>query len=171
MKEPVDSSYISWKKWEQDSFAEYSKEAACYFKKLFDLALPVPGKSVLEIGYGNGGGLGYLSSRGYCVSGIEMQEELVMRARANGYDVYHDVNEIDPERKFDLIVMIDVLEHIPQEEIPDFLSRLRTLLNSDGKILARFPNGDSPFGLKNQNGDVTHVTFIGSKKLIFGQTS
>jgi hypothetical protein len=38
------------------------------------------------------------------------------------------------------------------------------MLRNGGVFIARFPNGDSPFGLANQNGDLTHVTAIGSEK-------
>ena len=31
--------------------------------------------------------------------------------------------------------------------------------------MARFPNGDSPFGLAYQNGDLTHLSAIGSEKM------
>ena len=31
-----------------------------------------------------------------------------------------------------------------------------------GKFIARVPNGDSPFGMPLQNGDLTHQTIIGS---------
>jgi len=40
-------------------------------------------------------------------------------------------------------------------------------LRDGGHFIARFPNGDSPFGLPYQNGDVTHVTAIGSGKVAF----
>lgn len=37
-------------------------------------------------------------------------------------------------------------------------------------MIARFPNGDSPFGLVNQNGDVTHLNAIGSRKIEYYST-
>ena len=48
---------------------------------------------------------------------------------------------------YDLIVAFDVLEHIPQEDLPSF-KKVQRLLKEDGSFIARFPNCDSPFGLK-----------------------
>lgn len=33
-------------------------------------------------------------------------------------------------------------------------------------FLARFPNGDSTIGMRNQNGDITHVNAISTGKII-----
>ena len=38
------------------------------------------------------------------------------------------------------------------------LRQLSTLLPAGGRLLARFPNMASPFGLVNQYGDITHIT-------------
>jgi hypothetical protein len=62
-------------------------------------------------------------------------------------------------------VAFDVLEHIPQDLLSNLILDISRVLKSDGVFLARFPNGDSPFGLINQNGDATHVTTIGSNKI------
>src|SRR5207237_4948143 len=40
------------------------------------------------------------------------------------------------------------------------------ILRESGRLLARFPNGDSPFGRYCQYGDYTHVTTLSSGKLI-----
>ena len=47
------------------------------------------------------------------------------------------------------------------------LTQINRTLKHNGVCLLRFPNGDSPFGLANQNGDTTHVTEIGSEKIKF----
>lgn len=159
------SSYLEWKNWDAARFGDSSAEEQAYFGKLIALAEPLPGKDVCEVGFGNGALLVYLGARGYRVSGVELQQELVARAEDNGIEAVADIGGFPPQQRFDLILLIDVLEHIDQREIPDFLAAMKARLAPAGKIIARFPNGDSPFGLKNQNGDVTHVTVIGSKKL------
>jgi hypothetical protein len=55
-----------------------------------------------------------------------------------------------------------VLEHLTHDEIISFLGQLRDLLQPHGRIIARFPSGDSPFSLGMQNGDMTHRSHIGS---------
>lgn len=159
------SSYLDWKNWDAARFGQSGVEEQAYFAKLLALAGPLPGKDVCEVGFGNGALLAYLGARGYRASGVELQQELVTRANANGIEAVTDIAGFPPQQRFDLILLIDVIEHIDQREIPAFLATMKARLTPAGKIIARFPNGDSPFGLKNQNGDVTHITVIGSKKL------
>ena len=54
------------------------------------------------------------------------------------------------------------MEHISKEDLENFLSDVQRVLIKGGKFIARVPNGDSPFGLPLQHGDVTHKTVIGS---------
>jgi SAM-dependent methyltransferase len=61
-----------------------------------------------------------------------------------------------------MVAAFDVMEHIPLDLLPGFLSDVRRVLKPGGLFLARFPNGDSPFGRHIQNGDPTHKTAIGS---------
>lgn len=56
------------------------------------------------------------------------------------------------------------MEHIPQNSLTEFINEVKRVLKVGGVFIARVPNGDSPFGLLNQNGDVTHITTIGSGK-------
>lgn len=59
-----------------------------------------------------------------------------------------------------------MLEHITSSDIINFVNSIKSKLKKDGHFLARFPNGDSPIGLRNQNGDITHVNTIGTEKII-----
>jgi 2-polyprenyl-3-methyl-5-hydroxy-6-metoxy-1,4-benzoquinol methylase len=159
------SSYLEWKKWDGDKFGQSSDEERAYFRKLIALARPLAGKEVCEVGFGNGALLAYMGAAGYRIFGVELQEELVQRASSHGATAVTTIEKFPDDLRFDLILLVDVIEHIDQPEIPGFLASIKARLKPDGRIIARFPNGDSPFGLKNQNGDVTHVTAIGSKKL------
>lgn len=159
------SSYLDWKNWDEDQFGLSGGEEQAYFRKLVALAGPLSGRDVCEVGFGNGALLSWLAKEGYRVFGVEVQKELVERANSRGVTAVADITSFPSDLRFDLILLIDVVEHIEQQAIPDFLATMKARLNPGGKIIARFPNGDSPFGMKNQNGDVTHVTVIGSKKL------
>jgi 2-polyprenyl-3-methyl-5-hydroxy-6-metoxy-1,4-benzoquinol methylase len=121
---------------------------------------------VLEIGFDNGHFLAYAREKGWNITGTEMNEGQVEVARELGFNVIlaHELNRLDQEQ-FDLIVAFDVLEHIQQDNLPEFLVTIRRLLRLNGIFLARFPNGDSPFGLETQYGDITHVTVIGRGKI------
>jgi SAM-dependent methyltransferase len=160
--------YLSWKKWEDPEFGNLKKHQFTYFaaeiaktKRSFN-----KNSKVLEIGFGNGNFLKFAEKQDWRVVGTEVNERLVQSALSAGYNALHADNLKEFEdNTFDLIVAFDVLEHLAQEEIAMMLSEINRILKNDGCFVARFPNGDSPFGLINQNGDATHITSIGSAKV------
>lgn len=163
-------NYLQWKSWGNDTFGTLDKSDARYFcseikrtKQIF----PKQSK-VLEIGFGNGSFLTYALNNGWDICGTEANNNLVDLARNLGFNVTSadDLSHFS-SNTFDLIVAFDVLEHIPQDFIPEFFKETKRLLKDGGFFIARFPNGDSPFGLINQNGDITHITTIGSGKARF----
>ncbi len=163
------NDYLEWKKWEEAKFGTPTKSQLAYYNseiKRTRLKLPT-GARVLEIGFGNGSFLGYARFKEWKVSGIEINEVLVTKAREAGYDVFN--NELTLKNfevnTFDLVIAFDVLEHIPQDKLREFILDVKAILKPDCCFLARFPNGDSPFGLRYQNGDVTHLTALGSGKV------
>lgn len=76
----------------------------------------VPGRRLLEVGCGNGHFLRVARGRGWGVWGTELSRRHVEEARALGLDAVHgDLAREDlwPGRTFDAVVMIEVLEHVP----------------------------------------------------------
>lgn len=159
------SEYTNWKNWTEDSFGFISKNDYFYFRKLLKKFTPNSVERVLEIGFGNGSFLAYLRELNIDSIGVEIEKQLVSAAKNKGFEVYEDISQLD--YKFDLIVLFDVLEHIPANELLNFLEKLESLLAANGKIIVRVPNGSSPFGLTNQHGDPTHVNIFTTTKLAF----
>jgi SAM-dependent methyltransferase len=160
-------SYIGWKGWAPGKFAKLSRTQTIYFDAELRKARTrfAEGANVLEIGFGNGAFLAYARRRGWRPVGIEINPELVATARRSGFEAVCGEGLAQfADDHFDLVTAFDVLEHIAQDRIAGFLEDVRRVLKPGGIFLARFPNGDSPFGLVCQNGDVTHVSVIGSGK-------
>jgi 2-polyprenyl-3-methyl-5-hydroxy-6-metoxy-1,4-benzoquinol methylase len=160
-------TYTKWKNWSDHKFGYLSNLQEIYFKKEFRKTnLQFSQKlSVLEVGFGNGAFLTFCKKNKWEVYGIEAQEELVKLALNKGINAKKGpISQQYKNNSFDLIVAIDVLEHLTNNEISSTLKIMKKKLKPNGIILARFPNGDSPLGLKLQNGDITHKTFIGSEK-------
>lgn len=157
--------YLAWKDWRAESFGIYTRDQALYYRKILKKTGTPVGSGVCELGFGNGPLLGYLRDHGYEPTGTEIQEHLLKRAADLKFRAGNSINELGLSNTQHLIVLLDVLEHIEQKDIVTFLKNLATFLDSNGKIALTFPNGDSPFGLPYQNGDITHVTAIGSGKL------
>lgn len=99
--------------------------------------------SLLEIGCSYGFLLQYFKRREWYVKGIEISQEASDYARSRfGIDVFTGtLREYKRRERFDLIVMLDVLEHLsnPAEE----LSLVNKYLKKDGLLVLTTPNIDS----------------------------
>jgi hypothetical protein len=157
------TAYEQWKGWSDDSnsgdFSDY------YFSNEMMRAAILPGARLLEIGFGNGEFLTWSAAKGYLVSGLEINKEIVDKAKLNGHQVYlgslNDVREVI-DVHFDAVVAFDVFEHLRKEEIIESLITINEIMVAGGRILLRFPNGQSPFGRLHQYGDLTHETVLTS---------
>jgi len=164
------TDYLKWKAWQEDSFGTRTRLDAKYFEAELKKtrATFAPNSKVLEIGFGNGNFLTYGKEQQWEMFGTEVNKDLIESGRRHGFNVFHtDDLRAFSDASFDLIVAFDVLEHVHLDQLADFLSQVKRVLISGGYFIARFPNGDSPFGLVNQNGDITHITTIGSGKARF----
>lgn len=112
---------------------------------------------VLEIGCAEAGVLSAFIDKGHTGLGIELSEGRVKLAKqflkeeiASGQVdiIQENIYDIDPDkdldRKFDLIILKDVIEHIPEQE--RFIPALRKFLNPGGKVFLAFPPWYMPFG-------------------------
>ena len=161
-------TYEKWKTWDQSEFGQFNRKEYYYFKKILsdDLTLAKKGNlSILEIGFGNGSLAGWLrnSFPGVQWTGVEIQESLINKARKANFQAVSAIP--DKNRKFDLVIAIDVLEHLTDQEISNLFDQIKLILNPNGKVIARTPNAAGPFGLPNQTGDPTHTTPISASRL------
>ena len=98
------------------------------------------GKKVLEIGCSYGERLSKLKDRGYDVTGIELSEESVQKAKELfGLNIINnDIESCDfKEEQFDVIIMSMVLEHVrnPQE----IISKITPWIRRGGELLISVP--------------------------------
>ena len=164
------SSYTNWKGWQESKFLNFTLREKEYFEAQI---LPfvnngIGFSNVIEIGFGNGSFLGWCKSINLDIIGVEVIPELNKRAIEAGVPSFDSIYSSDLSEfvsSIDLIVAFDVLEHISDSELPVFFDRVKQLLKNEGKFVFRVPNGDSPFGLPYQNGDLTHKTSIGRNKI------
>ena len=152
-------NYSEWKAWE-GNFTYLEKDRIYYENELSNLVSP--GGKIIEIGFGNGGLMNWARQRGCTVVGVEIQENLLIKARELGYDVYQNFLEIDQalHGTVDGIIALDVFEHLDQATIAAFLQKSAQCLRPGGRLLIRVPNALSPFGRAHQYGDWTHVSAI-----------
>jgi 2-polyprenyl-3-methyl-5-hydroxy-6-metoxy-1,4-benzoquinol methylase len=161
--------YLDWKDWHGESFGTCAPLLAAYFAAETGICAR-PGLRLLEIGFGNGAFIGWARSIGIEVFGVELSPTLVARARAllgedRAFLTPDDPGLANLAGTFSHVVAFDVLEHIGQAHMVEFFHQIRALLAAEGRLIVRFPNGDSPFGRIYQHGDPTHVTTLGAEKL------
>ncbi len=155
-------TYIDWKNWKKEDFLKFSELERLAFELEFGAYINKANVSkVLEVGFGNGKVLGWAKSLDKECEGVEVNRDLVLRAQEAGIKAYETIFDIEEKEKYDVIFVLDVLEHIEAKNLEAFFLKLKSILSLHGKVVTRFPNGDSPFALPTQNGDLTHVTPIG----------
>lgn len=160
-------TYSQWKEWAPEHFGVCDRGLRVYldseFRKCNVSALA--GKRVLEIGFGNGALARWATDHGALYRGVEVDRELVRRGREAGFDVFmsdEGLNTVVAPESLDVVVAIDVLEHLSRSALLDMLKELAALLAVGGRLIARVPSGDSPFARHVQHGDITHEVTIGS---------
>src|SRR3712207_5025932 len=127
-----------------------------------------PGDHVLEVGPGWGAWFKYASRRGVKCTGLSISrasiEHLEAMAGAEGHDwelVFADLLEYRTDRKYDAIVMMGVIEHLPQYE--RVLAKFASLLKPGGRV---FLDGSSTASKRDVNSVVVKHIYPGNHSLL-----
>lgn len=116
------------------------------FRKFFLPLLPVHKEaSILDIGCGYGEFLYFLQREGYSnTQGIDLISEQVEAGSALGVSNIQckDCREflVETAQCFDFISAIDVLEHVPKEQVLELLELVKTVLRPGATFLCQVPN-------------------------------
>ncbi|NOZ61534.1 MAG: class I SAM-dependent methyltransferase [Calditrichaeota bacterium] len=106
------------------------------------------GKKVLDIGCAEGGVLVPFQRAGFQCAGLEYSEHRVRFAREHSpSDIrfFHgNIEEFHPDEKFDVILMLDVIEHLQRKR--QALENLQAMLQPHGSLIIAFPPFKSAFG-------------------------
>src|SRR6266566_4821560 len=116
------------------------------FRKSFSPWLPTSKDAkMLDLGCGYGEFVYFLQREGYArAMGVDRNVQQAEVARKLGVANLHCVKAQEFLRRslneFDFISAIDVLEHIPKSEVPEFLDLVRAALRPRGRFLCQVPN-------------------------------
>lgn len=110
--------------------------------------------SLLDVGCGDGRFLAEASERfpKIATMGIDYSERAINFAKSFNPSLsykWEDITKSDSEQRFDVITLIEVLEHIPPSSIADFLNAINSRLNSNGTIVLTVPHKNKPLQKKH----------------------
>ncbi len=115
---------------------------------------------ILDVGCGSGIILKWLKQEGYRhVTGIDVSPEQVEAARERLDNIIQGegVSFLSTRsEEFDLIIAVDLIEHLKKEELLEFLDACRDALRRGGCLLVQTPNLAAPRGPALRYGDFTH---------------
>ncbi len=115
-------------------------EYLCYLRHIVEIARDLSPQSVLDVGCGDGRFLGLLGPEVPRRVGVDLSERAVRFARAFQPDVeFQVVNATDLDETFDLVVAIEVLEHIAPDCVRDFLRSLSARVRPGGNLIISVP--------------------------------
>jgi 2-polyprenyl-3-methyl-5-hydroxy-6-metoxy-1,4-benzoquinol methylase len=112
-----------------------------FYGDLLELVSPLPGKDLLELGFGRGELSVWLAQQGARVTAVDLGQELVSAAAAlaklNGVSCdfrQGNVSELRgiPPDQFDVVAGIAILHHLPQSEVRRSLSECHRVLKPGG---------------------------------------
>ncbi len=117
---------------------------------------------ILDIGCGSGQFMYFLRKEGYeRLTGLDLDKQQVEIARQLGFEV-HEQTALEylvrSENGYDMIVMLDIIEHFTREELFPLLREVYRKLRTGGRLILSVPNAESPTGPGCVYGDITHET-------------
>ena len=148
-REMYSGSSVPTDSWFEDQVASGRK----ILSQLNDLVViegSLAGKHVLEIGCGSGGILIPFKEIGAEVVGIDFDDTYMEAGRKRGLNLIgQSIYDFQSEKKFDLIILKDVLEHLPDLNV--VLQKLNSLLSESGSIYIQVPTFEGLEFLGYQN--------------------
>lgn len=119
---------------------------------------------ILDIGCGMGEFMLALQRLGYSsLEGIDLSQECINYCHEIGLSgaSQGSVKSVlrGKSEEYDVITMIDVIEHIPSAQLLETVQLVRKALKPNGRLILRTPNMDAPFAAgRTRYCDLTHVT-------------
>jgi 2-polyprenyl-3-methyl-5-hydroxy-6-metoxy-1,4-benzoquinol methylase len=156
-----------------DDSEAHARSMADHMWAVIKCALPEDRRSrILDVGCGFGFALRALRDAGYeNALGLETSPQQASRATAAGLKVEVVSDSIAWLRShphaFDLVLLLDVLEHVPVAHQIELLVAIRSALRPGGRIFLQVPNANAMLANRWRYGDFTHHSSFTEHSLYF----
>jgi len=115
-----------------------------YFSTVLSKLANIRGNRFLEIGIGGSEFALAAQEMGYDVFGVDIDAANVLQAHKYGINAeVHDFMEFETDKKWDIIVMGDVIEHVSDPVVA--MKKVHQLLDDEGALWISTPNFDGAF--------------------------
>jgi len=132
---------------DRSAYRDYQKRIGNYYLKNY-VRPYASGNKILDIGCAEGGVLQAFVNSGFDCAGLEYSEHRVKYAIESGSKKIHfiqgDIEQNELKGKFDIILMLDVIEHLNNKK--DALKNIKQALLENGICIISFPPFRSAFG-------------------------
>jgi 2-polyprenyl-3-methyl-5-hydroxy-6-metoxy-1,4-benzoquinol methylase len=124
--------YAVWREYALAS-EKRGEEIALFLERYGKLS----GKDIMDVGCGDGGISISLAKKGARVTGIDINQRVIERAKQRAIEegvhvewILKDVLDKDFHKRYDLIILYDIIEHILEVNI--FARKISALMNKNG---------------------------------------
>ena len=115
-----------------------------------DREVDLHGKRVLDFGAGHGDLLAHLFARGIAAKGLEFSSGSALATRARfrdeplfgGIEIADELPAPFPEGSFDVIFLVEVVEHLLEHQLGPTVREIERLLAPGGYVVATAPNDE-----------------------------
>jgi len=115
-------------------------EYLCYQKHIAEMVKACKPESVLEVGCGDGRFLKLLGTEVPRRKGIDLAQRAISFAKAFDEGVeFERIDAAELDETFDVVVAIEVLEHIPDDAVDEFLQTLANRTRTGGTVIVAVP--------------------------------
>ena len=122
----------------------FGKVAGPKFLELIGAYL-VPGGSHLDFGAGSGHVLQLLLDRGLNAAGFEPSpdRQALLVAKIGQHKNFLGIKGVDSNEQFDVVLLIEVIEHVLDEDFHKVLERVANFVKPGGYLIASTPNNEN----------------------------
>lgn len=126
-------------------------EYLCYMRHIVEKVESLKPQSILDVGCGDGRFFSMLTAESITRRvGVDLAKSAIHFARGfNEKAVFLSQDVAELQEEFDLVVAIEVLEHVPDKEITSFLQHIANRVKTGGYVILSVPSKVIPLKSKH----------------------